>query len=90
MKTYALFLAVFLSCGAARAIESNMWQVVTVNTNTGAMKPAAGGPTNWTQVLHMSTNLVSGPLIDGKRAFLFTDGTNWYGVNVNSVTNALY
>lgn len=30
-----------------------------------------------------------GPVIDGKRAFTFTDGTNFFYVNVNWVTNAI-
>jgi len=59
--------------GDVRVTAGNL---TVVNTNTAAVVRSTGG-------------YLIGPTIGGKQAQLFTDGTNCYFVNVNSVTNAL-
>ena len=45
--------------------------------------------TNTAAVVRSTGGYIIGPTISGKQAHIFTDGTNCFFVNVNSVTNAL-
>ena len=66
------------------------WVIRSLNGNAyidnGSLTVAG---TNTAAVVRSTGGYIIGPTISGKQAHIFTDGTNCFFVNVNSVTNAL-